>query len=437
MDVINMMIGAMATQFILLAFYFFIFKKIEFLNLLFCGLSMMFFVFLVIFPTLEQEWQRYVPKLTIEIRNIFVFGAIGFYYEFVRGFLGEKEKHVLFNRILKVSSTTLFITVGLYIIRNLMGKAADWTVGYFYAVYFINYVVQFYVVVYLLWIRQTRVRFIAFGTLFIFVIVKVALIPNFQSDQLDANLLSISNVMLFGLTINFLFFTFSLIHGMWERSREMALLELNRAVELNNQRVEIGNDLHDDLGATLSSLHIYSSIAQKFVEDDPAKTKANLDLISSNVFTLMEKINDVIWSVSSKQSNVSLLSTRIKDCFVNIFDAAGIKCTYDIDESIEMSITGLKARKLLLLFAKEAINNAIKHSGADAIRFAIQKSNDQLLMSIEDNGVGIGSPDFAKGNGLSNLKHRVDQLNGNFSIETLRPHGTLVECIIPLTNISL
>jgi signal transduction histidine kinase len=58
-------------------------------------------------------------------------------------------------------------------------------------------------------------------------------------------------------------------------------------------------------------------------------------------------------------------------------------------------------------------------------------------MSIEDNGKGIGNLDFTKGNGLLNLKHRADQLNGHFSIETLKSCGTLVECMIPLTNISL
>ena len=221
------------------------------------------------------------------------------------------------------------------------------------------------------------------------------------------------------------------------RSKEIARLDLERTMELHQQRVDISNDLHDDLGATLSSLHIYSSIAKKYVEENPVKAKANLDLISTNVFTLMEKINDVIWSVSTKQSNVSLLSTRIKDCFVNIFDAAGIKCTYEIDENTEMNITGLKARKLLLLFAKESINNAIKHSGASEMRFAMQQSNGNLVMSIEDNGKGIGDLNFTKGNGLTNLKHRADQLNGHFSIETLKPKGTLVECMIPLTNISL
>jgi signal transduction histidine kinase len=437
MDFVSLMIGAMATQFLLMAFYFFIFKKIEFLNLMLCGLSMLIFTLFVMFPEIAEIWQQYGLSFTIEVRNVFVFLSSAFYYTFVREYLSEENKHAFFRKVMRLFSIVYFVTAGLYAVRNLLGESAQWMVGFFYFIYFANYLVQAYVVVYLLLIRDSRVRLVAIGTLFMFVVIKIALIPNYRAEQLDTNLTNVSIFSLLGLTVNFLFFTFSLIYGFWMRNKEIARLELGRTMELYQQRVDLSNDLHDDLGATLSSLHIYSAIAQKYVDVNPAKTRANLNLISTNVFTLMEKINDVIWSVSTKQSNVSLLSTRIKDCFVNVFDAAGIKCIYEIDETVEMSITGLKARKLLLLFAKEAINNAIKHSGANEIRFAIQRRNDNLLMSIEDNGKGIGDLDFTKGNGLLNLKHRADQLNGHFSIETLNSCGTLVECMIPLTNISL
>lgn len=437
MDFISVMVGAMATQFLLMGFYFFIFKKNEFLNLMLCGLSMLIFTLFVMFPEIAEVWQQYGLSFTIEVRNVFVFLSSAFYYEFVRKYLSEENKHAFFRKVVKLFAIVYFIIAGLYAVRNFLGESAQWMVVFFYFFYFANYLVQAYVVVYLLLIRDPRVRLVAIGTLFMFVIIKIALIPNYKAEQLDSNLTNVSIFSLLGLTINFLFFTFSLIYGFWVRSKEMTRLELERTMDLYQQRVDISNDLHDDLGATLSSLHIYSSIAQKYVKSNPVKTKANLDLISTNVFTLMEKINDVIWSVSTKQSNVSMLSTRIKDCFVNIFDAAGINCTYEIDEIIETGITGLKARKLLLLFAKEAINNAIKHSGASKMRFSIQKSNDNLLMSIEDNGKGIGDLDFNKGNGLTNLKHRADQLNGHFSIETLKSGGTLVECMIPITNISL
>ena len=401
------------------------------------GLFVLIFLTLVLYPGLASELQYIGLPFTYEVRNAFIFLSMGSYYLFVYHLLGNPDKHVFFGKTVKWVSSILFIAGVMYMVRNLLGPNGTWLIYILLPIFFINYFMQAYSVYYLFKTKQPKVRLIAFASFFLFIISKFSLFPNFQANDLGANLNEYSYFVLFGVNINFFFFTISMIYGMWKNVNSMAKLEVEKAMELYQQRVDISNDLHDDLGATLSSLHIYSSIAQKFVDVNPVKTKANLNLISTNVFTLMEKINDVIWSVSTKQSNVSLLSTRIKDFFVNIFDAAGIKCTYEIDESIESGLTGLKARKLLLLFAKEAINNAIKHSGANAIRFAMQKSNDNLMMSIEDNGSGIGDLDFTKGNGLSSLKHRADQLNGHFSIETLKSGGTLVECMIPLTNISL
>jgi len=432
-----MLYGAMFIQFALLIFYFFVFKKIEFLYLMLTGFFILIFLTLIIYPDLVSLLRDIGLPFTYEVRNAFIFLSMATYYLFVNNLLGDFEKHVFFGKVVKWASTVLFIAGGIYMVRNLLGTSGDWLLYILVPVYFINYLMQAYSVYYLFKTKISRVRLIAFATLFLFVITKFSVFPRFQGSNLGAHLVDSSYFVFVGVNVNFFFFTISMIYEMWQNVKTTAKLEIEKAMELYQQRVDISNDLHDDLGATLSSLHIYSSIAQKYVDVNPVKTRENLDLISTNVFTLMEKINDVIWSVSTKQSNVSLLSTRIKDCFVNIFDAAGIKCTYEIDENTELCITGLKARKLLLLFAKEAINNAIKHSGANAMRFAIQKSNDNLLMSIEDNGKGIGDLDFTKGNGLSNLKHRADQLNGHFSIETLKPSGTLVECIIPLTNISL
>ena len=429
--------GGLIIQILLLIFYFLLFKKIEFLYLMVTGIFMLVFITLVIYPHTVSYFHDIGMPFTSEVRNAFIFFGMASYYMFLAHLLGHPEKHVFFGKVINFASIVLFISGVLYLVRNLLGANGIWLIYILIPVFFLNYLMQAYSVYYLFKTKQSKLVPIACASLFLFLITKFTVLPGFRVNDLGAHVMDSPWLVMVGVNLNFFFFTVSMVYEMWKNLRDLSKIELEKAIELYQQRVDISNDLHDDLGATLSSLHIYSSIAQKYVDVNPVKTRANLDHISKNVFTLMEKINDVIWSVSTKQSNVSLLSTRIKDCFVNIFDAAGIKCTYEIDENLETGITGLKARKLLLLFAKEAINNAIKHSCASSIRFSIQKSNDNLLMAIKDNGKGIGDLNFDKGNGLSNLKHRADQLNGHFSIETLKSGGTLVECMIPLTSISL
>ena len=436
--VLNLMLyGGMIIQILLLVFYLFLFKKIEFLYLMVTGIFILLFITLVLFPEKVYLFHHIGLPFTSEVRNAFIFFSMATYYMFISNLLGNPDKHVYFGKVVKFASTVLLISGVLYLVRNLLGTNGDWLLYILVPVYFLNYLMQAYSVYYLFNTKQTRVVPIAYATLFLFIVSKFSLLPGFRVNDLGAHLIYDSYFVMIGVNLNFFFFTVSMVYEMWKSLKDVSKLELENAKELYQQRVDISNDLHDDLGATLSSMHIYSSIAKKYVDVDPVKARVNLDLISETVITLMEKINDVIWSVSTKQSNVSLLSTRIKDCFVNIFDSAGIQCVYEIDEQAELRITGFKARKLLLLFAKEAINNAIKHSGANILRFSIHMKEGNLIMAIQDNGKGIGELDFAKGNGLSNLKYRVDQLSGYFSIETLKPNGTLVECIIPITNISL
>ena len=149
----------------------------------------------------------------------------------------------------------------------------------------------------------------------------------------------------------------------------------------------------------------------------------------------MHQINDVVWSISPIETNVSLLSTRLKDSFVDVFDLSEIKCIYKVDEETESMITGVLARKNMLLIAKEAINNAVKYSQADLLHFTIKSQHEKLVLSIEDNGLGIGEVDFKKGKGLSSMKSRCEKLNGFFSIRNIQPSGTLVECVFPITSI--
>lgn len=435
MIIIYMLYGGMAMLLVSLITYFFVFKKEELIYFMFFSLCLIIFITLLIFPGFEDEWKKIGIKATESIRNVFIFWAIGFYYLFIVKYLDSENNRIVFNRIIRFSEMVLFFTGAILLARELMGSRNQLVVRFCYLVYFGNYFVQAYLIIDLFRRREKNATIIAIGSLVMLLIIKVALLPNFQAEHFDENVNRATIYIIIGVIINILFFTFTMMRNFQEADREISKFELIKAKELMMQRQEISNDLHDDLGATLSSLHIYSAIATKFVYENPGKARANLGLISSGVFTLMEKINDVIWSVSTKQSNVSLLSTRIKDFFVEIFDSTGIKCSYDIDEELESSITGLKSRKFLLLIAKEAINNAIKHSKAENIKLTILKQGMHLRMSVEDDGIGIGELDFNKGNGLSNLKYRTEQLGGYLSIENLKSRGTAVECYVPLTNI--
>ena len=82
----------------------------------------------------------------------------------------------------------------------------------------------------------------------------------------------------------------------------------------------------------------------------------------------------------------------------------------------------------LYRITQEAIQNAVKHSGATEINILFGNHNNQLILSIADNGYGFDIKTIEEGNGLGSMKKRCNDSNGNLLIESSEK-GTLVKCI--------
>jgi signal transduction histidine kinase len=241
-----------------------------------------------------------------------------------------------------------------------------------------------------------------------------------------------------GLILNFLFFNFALIYKSRSIEKEKTVLQIQKQTELFNQRTEIGNDLHDDIGATLSGLHVYSTIVESEIDRNPDLAKKYLNKITIGIRTVMDNMNDVIWAVNIREKNPKLFSSRLKDFNMEIFDAKNIECIYEIDTELERKITRMIARKNLILITKEAINNVVKHSRATKVFIRLKTNGDSLILEIEDNGIGMTShKNKSGGNGLHSLQIRTAQLGGVLSIHNHHHGGgLLVQTSIPLANIS-
>ncbi|KEY19788.1 sensor histidine kinase [Kaistella antarctica] len=185
--------------------------------------------------------------------------------------------------------------------------------------------------------------------------------------------------------------------------------------DLQNQREKITADLHDDVGASLSSLQINSAVAQKIFDKNPAETKLILKKIESQAKNISENIGDIVWSLKSSKDEFMSLSTRIKKITSEILGSSDIHYEILIDQSIDAQITDFSARKNIILICKEALNNILKHSQAQEVCLILQKTEDHYFLEIEDDGIGFSDLD-RKGNGVMNMKRRAEELGGNLKI---------------------
>jgi signal transduction histidine kinase len=244
--------------------------------------------------------------------------------------------------------------------------------------------------------------------------------------------------ILMAMVVDMLVINFAMVYNSRLIERAAIQAQMDRERALYQQREDIGDDLHDDIGATMSSIQVYAGMAQKAMRQgsDPTQLEDLMKRVSSGVKSVSESINDVVWATSARAREGKSLSSRIKDFYVDVFDTKGIECTYDIDPDAEAGITDMLARKNLLMIAKEAINNAVKHSGAKRLKVSLRRENDKLRLFVEDDGKGLPETLSSLGNGFHSMSQRARRLGGDLRLSSTVDGGTRVECEIPMTRIS-
>jgi signal transduction histidine kinase len=207
---------------------------------------------------------------------------------------------------------------------------------------------------------------------------------------------------------------------------------LKQKLAMVEMRDKISRNLHDDIGATISSLHIYSSLAQSSLQDKPVKAKEMLEKISEQSKMLMENMNDMVWSMKADADDAMTLNTRIINFGAELLTAKNIQCKYKIDEDAFRCFKNYNDRKNILLILKEGLNNIAKYSDATQASVSLEKEPAHLLMEIWDNGRGFEPLKTNNGNGLKNMQARAYALKGSFTLLTTPGNGTRLLFHIPI-----
>ncbi|WP_435414495.1 tetratricopeptide repeat-containing sensor histidine kinase [Polaribacter aestuariivivens] len=206
-----------------------------------------------------------------------------------------------------------------------------------------------------------------------------------------------------------------------------ALSTIKTQNRLQEQRLRISRDLHDNIGSQLT--FIISSIDNlKFVTKDAnEKLKEKLSGISSFTSETIHQLRDTIWAMNKNEVSVEDLHTRILSYIEKAKSATQnieFKINYDIDKNTSFtSLVGMNMFRVV----QEAINNAIKYAAASKIEIKLDKKENQFLISVIDNGVGFDINNVQLGNGLSNMEKRMSEINGKVIINTTKKQGTEIK----------
>ncbi|MBX3239892.1 MAG: sensor histidine kinase [Chitinophagaceae bacterium] len=195
-------------------------------------------------------------------------------------------------------------------------------------------------------------------------------------------------------------------------------------------RNEIASDLHDEVGSSLSSIHMLSEMASSEKSDMPQQ-KDILKKVSAYSRETMEKMGDIVWMIKHSRPEDKSLEERMKHFFYDICKSKNIEPSFRAEEAVLHKLD-MPQRKALYLVFKEAVNNAVKYSAATEIKVSIEQTDRQMLMQITDNGSGFDDRMQKKGNGLKNMQNRATELKGSTTIHSVAEEGTTVTMSIPL-----
>jgi two-component system sensor histidine kinase UhpB len=202
---------------------------------------------------------------------------------------------------------------------------------------------------------------------------------------------------------------------------------LQNKQEVLNERLRISRELHDEVGATLSGVALFSEIAKQRMEEDRAgDAQVYLNHISANSKEMVEKMSDIVWSINPDNDSFERIITKLQSYAFNLCAGKGISLHLDIDSSIRSDYPVMQVKRNLYLFMKEATNNAIKYSGGKNIFLSLKKKGNSITAEIKDDGSGFDTGVIYEGNGLKNMKARADSLEGIFAVESQKGKGTSV-----------
>lgn len=205
---------------------------------------------------------------------------------------------------------------------------------------------------------------------------------------------------------------------------------LEQLLQVERLRTKISTDLHDDIGSTLSSISILSELVLH--KKDKEQTDEMLNEIKDNAINLMEKMDDIVWSINPKNDSLEDLLSRITRFASQLFEAKNIEHVITIQPDIKDLKLSMESRQHLYLIIKESINNIVKHANCTKASITAICKDHLLNVVINDNGKGFKTDRNYSGNGLINLKERAIKMGANVQIDSISRKGTTVAISIKI-----
>ena len=217
-----------------------------------------------------------------------------------------------------------------------------------------------------------------------------------------------------------------------KQKREKAIAEAEY-----NERMRIAKDVHDDLGSGLSKISLTASVAEQKALNN-GNTATDIRHIASMSKDLVDNMRDLIWVLNPENTTLDNLVARMREYTADYLDGMGMEATLAFPENVPDMRISRETQRNIFSTLKEAINNCVKHAHATTINIILELDKNSFVLSVIDNGNGIDIKNLkGSGNGLRNMKQRIESIGGQFTINPAAGQGTAIHITVPINKLQV
>lgn len=192
------------------------------------------------------------------------------------------------------------------------------------------------------------------------------------------------------------------------------VFRIRQLLEVERLRAGIAADLHDHVGAGLTDIAILSEVASR-----KAGRLPELDRIAATAREMVDGLGDIVWLINPRRDSLGELLLRLKDSYAELFAHAGAELVVGDLSPFEKVHLPMAWRQDLHLLFKEALHNALRHSGCRRAELAVTLHGRRLEVVLQDDGRGF-DPNHGngQGDGIETMRRRAGRLKGRLDLES-------------------
>lgn len=209
------------------------------------------------------------------------------------------------------------------------------------------------------------------------------------------------------------------------------LYNFRQKLKVESIRNRIAADLHDEVGATLSSIAIATRLVERKLNNTSADLLPILQQIKTDSEDTIQTIRDTVWTINPHNDSLAQLFEKMRSFALQILTAQDIALDFNnqISSPKPVKISMEQRRNVYLIF-KEAINNIAKHAQATHAKVGIKQEAEGIRLEISDNGVGFDTAQVHEGNGLKNFKKRAEESFIQLELHSSAEKGTQLSMLV-------